>query len=100
MLFLFFSYSIFIEIWKKQEKQYFNNFIEQYESSDARAAYKGPYVRNLVDDNANHFKTPDDFWQTLRKLPNHGLIVAAFSLCAVYFGIIRKIIVSEYEHYI
>ena len=61
LVFMYFSYSIFIEIWRKQEDKYFNNFIEQYESSDMRSAYHGPYIRNLINDNINFSQTPNTY---------------------------------------
>jgi hypothetical protein len=100
LLLLLFTYSIFIEIWRKQEEKYFNNFIESYESNDVRAEYRGPFIRSFVEDWPNTYTTRQGFRQTMKKIFAFVVMAALLVVCGIYFGLIRKVIVAEYSKFV
>lgn len=47
------SLNLFITVWTKAENWFFDNFSSIPKEKTYRDEYKGPYYRNLINDEAN-----------------------------------------------
>ncbi len=68
--------------------------MEEHERNDTRAAYKGPYVRSIINDKANIFKTSNDWRQKFRISTAEIGVLALLVIEGVFFyGMRRQVMI-------
>jgi hypothetical protein len=73
--------------------------VEEHERNDTRAAYKGPYVRSIINDKANIFKTSNDWRQKFRISTAEIGVLALLVIEGVFFYGMRRLIVAQYSNF-
>ena len=75
-------YGIFMEVYKREEMNYKNNFIDKNTSTEFRKDYKGPYIRDIVNDNANKYD------EGYASLSDRLIRLGTFSVVLLLVGVI------------